>query len=160
MFRTPYPVRIKILIFNQLKIFNSLISFLLVQFLDNPLLSSVYLIYKPLILDGFLKFQCFSLDFARMGIKLPIFSPYGSCRFLVRREYLYSIISLICIQVSFPLSVLFSSIKSNPQHYRFIIMSRIISPGNYIQKFLNSCLLFNHTHEFLHFYFSRSQFLI
>jgi len=56
MFRTPYPVRIKILIFNQLKIFNSLLSFFLVQFLVNPLLTSVYPIYKPLILDGFLKF--------------------------------------------------------------------------------------------------------
>jgi len=43
MFRIPYPVQIKILIFNQLKIFNSL-------------LSSVYPIYKLLILDGFLKF--------------------------------------------------------------------------------------------------------
>jgi hypothetical protein len=56
IFKTPYPVRIKILIFNQLKIFNSLLSFLLVQFLSNPLLLSVYPIYKPLILDGFLKF--------------------------------------------------------------------------------------------------------
>jgi hypothetical protein len=56
MFRTPYLVRIKILIFNQLKIFNSLFSFLLVQFLVNPLLTSVYPIYKPLILDGFLEF--------------------------------------------------------------------------------------------------------
>jgi len=56
MFRIPYPVQIKILIFNQLKIFNSLLSFLLVQSLGNPLLSSVYPIYKFLILDGFLKF--------------------------------------------------------------------------------------------------------
>jgi len=56
MFRIPYPVQIKILIFNQLKIFNSLLSFLLVQFLGNFLLSSVYPIYKLLILDGFLKF--------------------------------------------------------------------------------------------------------
>jgi len=56
MFRIPYPVQIKILIFNQLKIFNSLLSFLLVQFLGNLLLSSVYPIYKLLILDGFLKF--------------------------------------------------------------------------------------------------------
>jgi hypothetical protein len=55
MFRTPYHVWIKILIFNQLKIFNSLLSFL-VQFLVNPLLTSVYANYKPLILDGFLKF--------------------------------------------------------------------------------------------------------
>jgi hypothetical protein len=56
MFGTPYPVRIKILIFNRLNIFNSLLSFLLVQFLGNPLLSGAYPIYKPLILDGFLKF--------------------------------------------------------------------------------------------------------
>ena len=56
MFRTPYPIQIKIMIFNQLKIFNSLLSFLLVQFLVNPLLSNVYHIYKLLILDGFLKF--------------------------------------------------------------------------------------------------------
>ena len=56
IFRTPYPVQIKILIFNQLKILNSLLSFLLVQFLGNPLLSDAYPIYKPLILDGFLKF--------------------------------------------------------------------------------------------------------
>jgi len=55
MFRIPYLIQIKILIFNQLKIFNSLLSFL-VQFLGNPLLSSVYPIYKLLILDGFLKF--------------------------------------------------------------------------------------------------------
>jgi hypothetical protein len=56
MFRIPYPVQIKILIFNQLKTFNSLFSFLIVQFLGNPLLSSVYPIYKLLILDGFLNF--------------------------------------------------------------------------------------------------------
>jgi len=56
MFRIPYPVQIKILIFNQLKILNSFFSFLLVQFLSNPLLSSVYPIFKLLILDGFLKF--------------------------------------------------------------------------------------------------------
>jgi len=56
MFRISYPVQIKILIFNQLKISNSLLSFLLVQFLGNPLLSRVYPIYKLLILDGFLKF--------------------------------------------------------------------------------------------------------
>jgi hypothetical protein len=56
MFRIPYLVQIKILIFNQLKIFNSFLSFLLIQFLGNPLLSSVYPIYKLLILDGFLKF--------------------------------------------------------------------------------------------------------
>jgi hypothetical protein len=56
MFRIPYPIQIKILIFNQLKIFNSLLSFFLVQSLGNPLLSSVYPIYKFLILDGFLKF--------------------------------------------------------------------------------------------------------
>ena len=118
MFRTSYPVRIKILIFNQLKIFNSLLTFLLVQFLVNPLLTSVYPIYKPLILDGFLKFQCFTFDFARMDTKLSIFFPYGFCRCLVMREYLYFIISLICIQAPFPLSVLFSSIKSNPQQYQ------------------------------------------
>jgi len=56
MFRIPYPVQIKILIFNQLEIFNSLLSFLLVQSLGNPLLSSVYPIYKFFILDRFLKF--------------------------------------------------------------------------------------------------------
>jgi len=56
MFRTPYPVQIKILIFNELKIFNSLLSFLLIQFLGNPLLLSVYPIYNLLILDEFLKF--------------------------------------------------------------------------------------------------------
>jgi len=56
MFRIPYPVQIKIVIFNQLKIFNSLISFLLVQFLGNPMPLSVYPIYKLLILEGFLKF--------------------------------------------------------------------------------------------------------
>ena len=155
MFRTPYSVRIKILIFNQLKIFNSLLSFLLVQFLVSPLLTSVYPIYKPLIQDGFLKLQCFSLDFSRMGIKLPIFSHYGFCRFLVRREYLYYMISLICIQASLPLSVLFFSIKSNPQHYR-----AYYNVLNYFARKLYSCLLFNHTHEFLHFYFSCSQFSI
>jgi len=56
MFRIPYLVQIKILIFNELKILNSFFSFLLVQFLSNPLLSSVYPIFKLLILDGFLKF--------------------------------------------------------------------------------------------------------
>jgi len=65
MFRTPYPVRIKVSIFNQSKIFNSpffssdsrpsLFSFCS-NFLVNPLPTSVYSTYKPLILDGFLKF--------------------------------------------------------------------------------------------------------
>ena len=136
MFRTPYPVQIRIFIFNQLKIFNSLLSFLLVQFIGNPLLSSIYRIYKLLILDGFLKFQCFSLDFSKMGIKLLIFSPYGSYRFvLVRREYLYSIFSFICIQAPiFLLSVLFSSIKSNPQQYRVYYNVSNYFPRKFIFK--------------------------
>jgi hypothetical protein len=94
MFRTPYPIRIKVSIFNQSKIFNSLLfsndnrpsifsscSNLLV----NPLPTSVYSTYKPLILDGFLKFWCFSLDLQEWIQRLPLFFPYGCCRFLVRR---------------------------------------------------------------------------
>ena len=127
MFRTPYPVRIKILIFNQLKIFNSLLTFLLVQFLVNPLLTSVYPIYKPLILDGFLKFQCFSLDFAIMGIKLSIFSPFGSCRSLVRREYLYPIFFLICIQAPFPLNFLIPVFYLTIRMNFFIFISHVVS---------------------------------
>ena len=154
MFRIPYPVQIKILIFNQLRIFNSLLSFLLVQFLGNPLLSSVYPIYKLLILDGFLKFQCFSLDFPRMGIKLLIFSPYGSYRifFGEKRIFILYIFPYLHLGSPFPLSVLFSFIKSNPQQYRFIIMSRIISPGNLYSKIYEFLFLFNHMHDFLPFY--------
>jgi len=32
-----------------------------------------------------------------MGIKLPIFSPYGSCRFLTWREY-FMLLRLICFE--------------------------------------------------------------
>jgi hypothetical protein len=69
MFRTPYLVRIKVLILNQSKIFNypfsndkrpSFLS-LSLKFLVNHLPTSVYSTYKPLILDGFLRFFCVSL---------------------------------------------------------------------------------------------------
>jgi len=53
-------------------------------FLVNPLPTGVYSICNPLILDGFLKFWCFSLDFARMDTKTPSFLSYDCCRFLVR----------------------------------------------------------------------------
>jgi len=95
MFRTPYPVRIKVSIFNQSKIFNSLLLFSndsrpslfssCSNFLVNPLPTSVYSNYKLLILDGFLKFWCFSLDLQEWIQKLSLFFPYGCCRFLVRR---------------------------------------------------------------------------
>ena len=79
MFRTLYLVRIKASIFNQSKSFDflfsndswpSLFSFCS-NFLVNPLPTSVYSTYKPLILDGFLKFLCFSLDLGRTNSKSP-----------------------------------------------------------------------------------------
>jgi len=79
----PYTDRIN----PSVKLYNGVVLYLLFlfNFLINPLPTSVYSIYKRLILDGFLKFWCFSLDFARMDTKLPLFFPYGCCRFLVRR---------------------------------------------------------------------------
>jgi hypothetical protein len=135
MFRTPYLVRIKVLIFNHLKIFNSLLSFLMTvgppSFLVNPLPTSVYSIYKPLILDGFLKFWCFSLDFARMDTKLPLFFPYSCCRFLVRRGVfiLYNFSYLHLNPISFKCIILFNQIQPSTLSGLFI-MSLIISPKN------------------------------
>jgi hypothetical protein len=93
MFRTLYLVRIKASIFNKSKIFDSLFSndsrlslfSHCSNILVNPLPTSVYSTYKPLILDGFLKFWCFSLDLARTNSKTPSFFPYGCCKVLVRR---------------------------------------------------------------------------
>jgi hypothetical protein len=114
MFRTPYPVLIKILIFNQLKISTPSVLFFLFNFLVNPLHTSVYPIYKPLILDGFLKFSWF----CKNGYKTPYFLSlwflqiFGEERVFILYNFPYLYLG------SFPLSVLFSSIKSNPQHYR------------------------------------------
>jgi hypothetical protein len=83
MFRTPYLVRIKVLILNQSKIFYSPFSndnrpYLLSlpsKFLVNPLLTSVYSTYKLLILDEFLGFSVFLSWFGKNTIKnfLPLF---------------------------------------------------------------------------------------
>ena len=125
MFRIPYPIQIKILIFNQLKIFNSLLSFLLVQFpsflflLFNFLVILCSQVFIPSISSkswmGSWNFSV-SLDFSRMGIKLSIFSPYGSYRFCFGEErvFILYIFPYLHLGPPFPLSVLFSSIKSNP----------------------------------------------
>jgi len=89
-----------------------------------------------------------------MGIKLLIFSPYGSYRifFGEKRVFILYIFPYLHLGSPFPLSVLFSFIKSNPQQYRFIIMSRIISPENLYSKIYEFLFLFNHMHDFLPFY--------
>jgi hypothetical protein len=82
MFRTLYLVRIKALIFNQLKNFDSLFSndsrpslfSPCSNFLVNHLPTSVYSTYKPLILDGFLKFSVPLLIWQEQIQKLPPFS--------------------------------------------------------------------------------------
>jgi hypothetical protein len=54
-----------------------------------------------------------------MGIKLPIFSPYGSYRLSWWGESIYTLyFPFFAFRSPFPLSALFSSIKSNPQQYR------------------------------------------
>jgi len=94
MFRTPYPVRIKVLIFNQLKIFQ------LPPFLSNDSQPSIFsscsislLIPCPQVFISsinpsswmvFLKFWCFSLDFARMNTKTPSFLSLWFLQILVR----------------------------------------------------------------------------
>jgi hypothetical protein len=92
MFRTPYPVRIKVSIFNQSKIFNSLLFFLMTVDPSFSLLVQIFLLIicpqvfiLPIILDEFLNFRCFSLDFQKWIQKLPLFFSYGCCRFLVRK---------------------------------------------------------------------------
>jgi hypothetical protein len=94
--------------------------FFLFNFFVNPLHTSVYPIYIPLILDEFLKFYCLSLDFARMGTKFPIFFPYGSCIFFFCEERVFTLYNFPYLHLGppFPLSVLFSLIKPNPQPYR------------------------------------------
>jgi len=46
------------------------------------------------------------------------------------------------------------SLQLNPtlNSTRFIIISRIISPGNLYSKISEFLFLYNHMHEFLHFY--------
>jgi hypothetical protein len=68
------------------------------------------------------------------------------------RVFILYIFPYLHLGLPFPLSVLFSSIKSNPQHYQVYY-----NVSNYFaQKFIfkNFCFLFNHMHEFLHFFFS------
>jgi hypothetical protein len=124
MFRTPYLIRIKVSIFNQLKIFDSLLPFFsndsqpsffssCSNFLVNPLPTSVYSIYKPLILDGFLKFWCFSLDFARMDTKTPSFLSFWLLWiFLVRRGIfiLYNFSYLYLGPISFMCTIFYPHI--------------------------------------------------
>jgi hypothetical protein len=78
MFKTLYLVRIKVWIFNQSKLFDTPFSLMIVgpssSLFVNPLSTSIYSTYKPLILGGFLKFWCFSLDLARTKIKNPSLS--------------------------------------------------------------------------------------
>jgi hypothetical protein len=81
MFRTPYLVRIKVLIINQLKMFYSPFSsgsqpsllFSSSNFLVNLLPTSVYSTYKPLILDGFLEILVSLLILQEWIQKLPLF---------------------------------------------------------------------------------------
>jgi len=99
MFRTPYPVRIKVSIFNQSKIFNSLLLFSndsrpslfssCSNFLVNPLPTSVYSNYKLLILDGFLKFWCFSLDLQEWIQKLS-FLPLWLLQIFGEKRSIYT----------------------------------------------------------------------
>jgi hypothetical protein len=63
----------------------------------NPCPTNVYSTYKPLILDGFLKFWCFSIDLQEWIQKLPLFFSYGCCRFLVRRGVFMLYNFFICI---------------------------------------------------------------
>ena len=82
MFRTPYLVRIKVLIINQLKMFYSPFSsgsqpsllFSSSNFLVNLLPTSVYSTYKPLILDGFLEILVSLSWFCKNGYKNSLFS--------------------------------------------------------------------------------------
>jgi len=102
MFRIPYPVQIKILIFNQLKIFNSLLSFLLLHFLGNPLLL--------VLLSWFLK----------NGYKTPYLLSLWFLQILFGEERVFILYIFLYLHLGplFSLSVFFSSIKSNPQQYR------------------------------------------
>jgi hypothetical protein len=73
----------------------------------HPLPTSVYSTYKSLILDGFLKFWCFSLDWQEWIQKLPLFFPYGCFRFLVRR-WVFILYNFNYLHLGpIPLSVLF-----------------------------------------------------
>jgi hypothetical protein len=115
IFRTPYLVRIKVSILNQSKNFNSPIAndrrssllSLPLNFLVNPLLTSVYSIYKLFILDGFLGFLVFLFWFGKNKIKklpfllmaTPVFEEQGRGVFTPYNfSYLYlGSISFKCI---------------------------------------------------------------
>jgi hypothetical protein len=82
-----------------------------------------------------------SLDFSRMGIKLPIFSPYGSYRLSWWGESIYTLyFPFLAFRPPFPLSALFSSIKSNPQQYRvYYNVSNYFAQKFIFKNFLNFC---------------------